>query len=247
MSYARLAEPHSDTAAARPASTSEFEGWWRRQGPWVEPENLRRGGNSGVQLLTQNDEHLAPLYCKRQTGHLYRSLSNPVGRPTILRELQAYTAIARLGIRIPRLIFGGARRHQGQWQALLVTEALSGFVSLDRWYAGTHSAALNEAVLRQLALSLARLHRAHWQHGCCYPKHIFVRAETSATGEAIAEVALIDLEKCRRRLRAATASSRDIAQLARHWGNIPTADLHFLLRSYTSAFRSSRRSSAAGA
>lgn len=43
---------------------------------------------------------------------------------------------------------------------------------------------------------------AHWQHGCLYPKHIFVRVE----GEAI-EVALIDLEKSRRRLTVNKASS----------------------------------------
>lgn len=51
---------------------------------------------------------------------------------------------------------------------------------------------------------------AHWQHGCLYPKHIFVRVE----GEAI-EVALIDLEKSRRRLTVNKASQHDLKQLKR--------------------------------
>jgi hypothetical protein len=140
---------------------------------------------------------------------------------------------------VPRVVFGGARKHQGQWQALLITEALSGFVSLDHWYAGAPAATLNQAILRQLAASLARLHHARWQHGCCYPKHIFVKAETLLTGDAVAEVALLDLEKCRHRLRVANASSRDMAQLARHWGAIPAADLDFLHRSYATAFNAS--------
>ncbi|MCB1631687.1 MAG: phosphotransferase [Pseudomonadales bacterium] len=226
-------------ASTAAAPVSEFQCWWDRQGQWVEPENIRRGGNSGVQLLMQDDPRLPPLYCKRQTGHIYRSLRHPCGQPTILRELQAYEAIARLGIQVPRVVFGGARKHQGQWQALLITEALSGFVSLDHWYAGAPAATLNQAILRQLAASLARLHHARWQHGCCYPKHIFVKAETLLTGDAVAEVALLDLEKCRHRLRVANASSRDMAQLARHWGAIPAADLDFLHRSYATAFNAS--------
>ncbi|MCO2015712.1 InaA protein, partial [Pseudomonas aeruginosa] len=55
-----------------------------------------------------------------------------------------------------------------------------------------------------------RMNLAHWQHGCLYPKHIFVRVE----GEAI-EVALIDLEKSRRRLTVNKASQHDLKQLKR--------------------------------
>ena len=128
-----------------------------------------------MQLL-RREAGKPPLYCKRQTGHTYRTLLHPLGRPTVLRELQAYRAFARLGIRTPRLVYGGARKWQGQWQALLVTEALQDFVSLGQWYADRERAARKESVLRRLAFTLARLHRAGWQHGCCYPKHIFVKA-----------------------------------------------------------------------
>jgi hypothetical protein len=40
-------------ASTAAAPVSEFQCWWDRQGQWVEPENIRRGGNSGVQLLMQ--------------------------------------------------------------------------------------------------------------------------------------------------------------------------------------------------
>ena len=181
--------------AQEQAAADEFDCWWHCTGLWVEPANQRRGGESGVQLLLRRDPARPPMYCKRQTGHLYRTLLHPFGRPTILRELQAYRTLARMGIGTPRLIYGAARRQRGQWQALLVTEALQGFISLEHWYAGNNDTALARAMLRQLAITLARLHLAGWQHGCCYPKHIFVRTWAGENEAPRVEIALLDLEK----------------------------------------------------
>ena len=83
----------SEQALAALPST-EFDRWWHSPGEWVEPANQRRGGESGVCLLQHWDTNRPRLYCKRQSGHLYRSLRHPLGRPTILRELQAYRALA---------------------------------------------------------------------------------------------------------------------------------------------------------
>lgn len=146
-------------------SGSDFDHWWQCSGTWVEPPNQRRGGESGVQLL----QHAGSLlYSKRQHGHLYRSMRHPFGQPTILRELRAYRALYRLGIVTPRIIYCGARKQQNQWQALLVTEALHGFVSLEQWYNAGDRHNTSQPVLRHIAITLARLHRARWQHGCCY-------------------------------------------------------------------------------
>jgi hypothetical protein len=106
-----------------------------------------------VQLLPRGAGE-PPFYCKRQTGHTYRTLLHPFARPTVLRELQAYRVFARLGVRTPRLVYGGVRKWQGQWQALLVTEALQDFVSLGQWYADGGSAVLKETVLYHLASTL---------------------------------------------------------------------------------------------
>lgn len=211
--------------------STEFDRWWHSPGEWVEEANQRRGGESGVRLLHSWDNSRPALYCKRQSGHIHRSLRHPFGRPTILRELEAYRALARLGIRTPNIVYCAARREARQWQALLVTEALRGFISLEQWYAQPMPAAETHNMLRQLALTLARMHIGGWQHGCCYAKHIFVRVR--APGDV--EIALLDLEKSRRRWRSANASRRDLGQLQRHRGEMPDNDLHELLQAYQHA------------
>jgi hypothetical protein len=218
-----------------PLISSTFDRWWHSPGQWVEPANQRRGGESGVRLLQQRSGQ-SPLYCKRQTGHLYRTLLHPFGRPTILRELQAYRAFARIGIQTPNLVYCAARQQDGDWQALLVTEALPGFVSLEQWYASDHATVLNQAVLRQLAVTLARLHLAGWQHGCCYPKHLFVRVQADTGGHGV-RIALLDLEKSRRRWYVKRASQHDLRQLMRHRGAIPQSDLMFFQQAYQQALR----------
>ena len=226
----------TDSAATQTPGT-QFERWWNSPGTWVEPANRRRGGESGVQLLLPRDPSHLPLYCKRQIGHTYRSLLHPFGRPTILRELEAYRALARLGIKTPNLVYCAARHQHDQWQALLVTEALQGFVSLEHWYAQSTAPALKRQVLRQLASTLARLHLACWQHGCCYPKHIFVKLRPSECGEAQIEIALLDLEKSRRRWQVEQASRHDLGQLLRHRGSIPQADVRFVQQAHWQALR----------
>lgn len=219
--------------------TSAFERWWQCQGPWVEPLNQRRDGESGVQrLLPRNPSHPL-LYSKRQTGHLYRSLRYPLGRPTILRELQAYQALAELGVRVPKLVYGSARKHKGQWQALLITQALTGFISLEQWYETEHRAEQSARMLAALADTLARMHRGGWQHGCCYAKHVFIRIEDDGDSSSPrAEIALLDLEKSRRRWRSADASRHDMRQLKRHCGAMPESDWQLLMQTYTATLAS---------
>jgi len=223
--------------ATRPAPGS-FDYWWQRRGHRVEAVNQRRNGVSGVTRLTPLEAGFAPLYCKRQEGHLYRSLRYPLGRPTIWREIAAYHAYARLGVATPRLIYGGVRKignidnPSAGWQALLVTEELSGFVSLEDWYQKTPAVAQSRIVLKAVAAMLARLSRGGWRHGCCYAKHVFVRMMDDGTAQA----ALLDLEKSRRVWSRAlpwrAPDVRDLDQLARHCGAMPAEDLHFLREQY---------------
>jgi len=205
------------------AATDEFETWWQRRGQWVEEANQRRGGQSGVQRLLPLSIELPALYCKRQTGHIFRSLRYPLGRPTVFREALAYQAFARLGIATPRLRYAGIRKQQGQWQALLVTEELSGFVDLHHWYRQSPDKAQRELVLENIAHVLVRLHRAGWRHGCFYDKHLFIHSN--------GKVALLDLEKSRRPLLASRCL-KDLEQLARHSAGMPMEDLRFLQAKY---------------
>lgn len=216
-----------------------FDHFWNQQGEWVEAPNVRRGGESGVQRINGGGGNL--LYAKRQIGHVYRSLFHPFGRPTVLREQDALLALTRLDVGVPQIIFCGAQRDPvHKWRALLVTHALDGFVELDQWYAAgereRHGEALHERILQALAENLARMHKGRWQHGCLYAKHVFVRV-TGEGESAKAEVALLDLEKCRRRLTARSAASHDLKQLRRH-SSFSDSDWGKLVYFYETAFGS---------
>ncbi|UZE22550.1 InaA protein [Pseudomonas sp. B21-056] len=220
-------------------SRSSFDQFWSMQGEWVEEPNVRRGGESGVQRIISKDGEL--FYAKRQTGHIYRSWLHPLGRPTVLREQDALLALTRLDVRVPQLVFCGAQRDPvHKWRALLVTRALEGFEEIEKWYAAggreRHGEAVHDQILRSLADNLARMHRGRWQHSCLYIKHVFVRV--TGEGEAAKpEVALLDLEKCRRRLTARRAASHDMKQLRRH-SSFSDSDWKKLVYLYETAFGS---------
>ncbi|MDN5516299.1 MAG: InaA protein, partial [Pseudomonas sp.] len=90
---------------------------------------------------------------------------------------------------------------------------------------------LNQVMLQRLAVTLARLHLGGWQHGCCYAKHLFVKVR----GDGDVDIALLDLEKSRRRWRASSAARRDLGQLDRHRGAMPEADMRYLRQAYQHA------------
>lgn len=234
--------------ASTTLSPNSLDNWWNLQGEWVEEPNNRRGGCSGVQRIKRDG---SLLYAKKQTGHIYRSISHPLGRPTVLRERDALLGAQKAGVTVPQIVYCQAQRSAEGWRALLVTKALEGFQSLEQWYEDAqrehYSEALHQQLLKEIALSLANLHTARWQHGCLYIKHIFVRI--SGAGDACtAEVALLDLEKCRRRLTSKQAALHDMLQLRRHspWDQTDWQNLisHYQLamgRNFKTLLNASRR------
>ncbi|MBC2655920.1 InaA protein [Pseudomonas sp. MSSRFD41] len=222
------------------APTDRFEYFWNEQGEWVEEPNRRRGGESGVQRLMSGNGR--QLYAKRQVGHIYRSWLHPFGRPTVLREHDALRGLRLLEVTVPELVYCGARRGpEQQWQALLVTAALDGFVEIDNWYAAgereRHGEAFHDQVLQSLATTLARMHKGRWQHGCLYSKHVFVRVDGDGD-QARPRIALLDFEKCRQRLSSKRAAAHDLKQLRRHssWSDTDWEKLYYF---YRTAFGSS--------
>ncbi|SHN11197.1 Lipopolysaccharide kinase (Kdo/WaaP) family protein [Pseudomonas asturiensis] len=217
-----------------------FNHFWSQRGEWVEEPNVRRGGESGVQRVVTDDGQT--FYSKRQTGHIYRSLMHPLGRPTVLRERDALEGLRRLGVVVPEIVFCGAERSEGnEWRALLVTVALDGFEEFDKWVEGggreQYGELLYEQMLNEIGMTLARMHLGRWQHSCLYSKHIFVRVTGEGT-QARAEVALLDLEKGRRRWTAYGAAQHDMRQLKRH-SSFSAADWQKLVYFYQAAFGSS--------
>ncbi len=194
----------------------EFDQWWNTPGAWVEPPNQRRGGTSGVQRHSTPGTNPATLYIKRQHNHTFRSIKYPLGVPTALREQKAIRAIGALGIRVPKIRFCGVRREKTQWQSLLVTEALQGYISLECWLKKNppeiDAYLYHRRMIGAVASTLKRLHSHRWIHGCCYPKHIFVKWHK--TGEP--DIALLDLEKARRRLRIRKFAEKEVDQFLRH-------------------------------
>lgn len=216
------------------APTDCFEYFWNKQGEWVEEPNQRRGGESGVQRIQSSSGGL--LYAKRQIGHIHRSWLYPFGRPTVLREREALQGLRLLDVEVPELVFCGARRGpERQWQALLVTAALEGFMEVDNWYAAggreRHGEAFHDRLLQAVAATLARMHKGRWQHGCLYAKHVFVRVDGEGE-QAQVRVALLDFEKCRQRLSSRRAAAHDLKQLRRHssWNDADWQKLYYFYK-----------------
>jgi tRNA A-37 threonylcarbamoyl transferase component Bud32 len=233
----------ADTHAAGTYDRGTFDraalnAWWQLQGEWVEEPNVRRDGSSGVQRIHDKQGRL--LYAKRQVGHLYRSLRHPLGSPTVLRERAALLGARKAGVNVPEIVYCAAEQGPDGWRGLLITAALDGFQALDEWYAQggreRHGEPQHERLLQEIATNLARLHLARWQHGCLNDKHIFVRI-TGAGEAAQVDVALLDLEKCRRRLTRTQAALHDLRQLKRHsaWNE---ADWQRLIDAYQATFGS---------
>jgi hypothetical protein len=118
----------------------------------------------------------------------------------------------------------------------LITAPLEGFIDIDSWLAQgereRHGESLYATLLQQLGATLARLHRSRWQHGCLYPKHVFIRVLGQGDDTQV-DVALLDLEKSRRRLSQKRAAAHDFKQLRRHssWSEADWDQLRYGYRS----------------
>ncbi|SCW35352.1 MULTISPECIES: lipopolysaccharide kinase InaA family protein [unclassified Pseudomonas] len=191
---------------------ADMDLWLQMPGTWVEAPNLRRGGESGVQRVSTSEHQL--YYRKQQVEHLYYDWRHPFGYPTAMREYNALLQARKLGVRVPRVVYAGCRKQNKRWLALLVTEALHGYTSLEDCYAqGEHERwgePLHCEILRRYGSSLARLNAGRWQHGCLYLKHVFIRVDRRGI-----DIALIDMEKARQRISAKRAARHDLRQVKR--------------------------------
>lgn len=185
---------------------SLFDRLWNLPETWVEPPNHRRGGFSGVIRATFDGQ---PVYIKKQVNHNHRSLRHPLGQPTALREYEAMAIAKQLGVATPVPLFCESKQVGREQRTLLVTQALEGYVSVNDLPWPTASSETS-ALLSAVAQTLAKLHRARWQHSALYPTHIFVKIEQNAI-----RVALLDLEKMHRRLTIKQASRHDVEQFLR--------------------------------
>ena len=169
---------------------ASFEQLWAYEGDWFEPPNRERGGWSGVNFieLTNENGKKQGFYLKRQQGHMRRTWRHPiVGEPTFVREFEIIEHLNQHNVKTPKIVYFGSQ----QTQAVLLTEALQGFVSLDKMQTGFKFSQKIE-LIRQLAYAVRNMHLAGVQHRSLYDKHLFIK-EINSSFEAV----LIDFEKSR--------------------------------------------------
>ncbi|MBM3392730.1 MAG: hypothetical protein FJY34_12285, partial [Betaproteobacteria bacterium] len=158
------------------------------------------------------------IFLKRQENHGTFSLRHPVGGvPTFMREFRRIQHYRACGIPTLEPVYF-AMRHGGKGhRAILATEELTGFVSMEdrvqRWLReGAPARPIRLRYMKAVAALLRKMHDRGIQHNCFFPKHVFVRMRPD--GEVEARV--IDLEKSRWRPHGAICARRDLYSLNHH-------------------------------
>jgi hypothetical protein len=215
-----------------------FETLWQLELPPLDIANESRGGISTAALLTLPDagRDACRLVLKRQRNHQSRNWRHPLrGIPTLQKEFMNIRRFNRGGLATAVPVYFARRSGNEGIRAILMTEYLEGYQSLDScleaW--GRSSGpprGERHAILRQVADLIARMHRAGWQHNCLYPKHLFVTTHLPEP-----DVRLIDLEKAGRRLGARWRMRRDLRALFRRSPFWTPADQAYFMIHYHGA------------
>lgn len=223
-----------------------LETLWDLEAEAVETPNRRRGGWSEVvrHTLPGPGGKSLGLYIKRQCNHVYRSWRHPWrGTPTCVRELKNLLCCRARGVPTATPIYYARRRQGGAACAMLVTEALSGYLSLasllEQWYRPDNATGptARKRAIPAIAGTLRALHQAHLQHNSLYPKHVLVRiVPDRGPGSApTVQARLIDLEQAKRRLLRRTCTLRDLDTLNRRTPQPPRTDRLRFLKAYLGA------------
>ncbi len=195
-----------------------FDRLWKLEADWFEPPNERRGGWSGVSRcdLATPDGGTVGMFLKRQENHITRTPRHPFGMSTFVREMNNILLFKRSSVPALEPIYFAVRRIDGNLRAILCTEALDGYESLEalttRWaHDGFPDRNTRKELMTAVAAVMRQMHQCRIQHNCFYPKHIFVRL----AGDGI-KVRIIDLEKAKVRIHKSFATFRDLYTLNRH-------------------------------
>lgn len=209
-----------------------FQDVWGLQVGWLEQPNQHRGGWSGVSrtklILPQGGEVV--VYLKRQQNFTRRSLRHPFsGEATFEREMVMISRLQHHNIPTLKPVLFGVEEMDDDKRAILMTEELSGYRSLDELVQDGTVQGMSLREKRQLLSALAdvvrRMHAAHIQHRSLYAKHLFVRKNDGY------EVAIIDLEKSRLALLPLISMFSDLITLNyRTDGWSRTSRLYFYLQ-----------------
>ncbi len=198
---------------------ADFESLWSHKAEWFEEPNHRRGGWSGVSRceLFLPEGGTAAIFLKRQENHGTPSLRHPIrGVPTFLREFRRIMQYRSKAIPTLEPVYFGVRNVGKDQRAILITEELRGFVSLEdrvqRWLReGAPSRAIRRRILKAVATLLSDMHSHGIRHSCFFPKHVFIRVNP----DEVVEARVIDLEKSRWRPIKMLCAIHDLYSLSR--------------------------------
>lgn len=215
---------------------SDFDALWKLEAQWFEEPNYRRGGWSGVARceLALPEGGTCAIFLKRQENHVARLWNYPVkGAPTFLREFQHIMHYRNCSIPTIEPVYFGMRRIDGDHRAILISEELTGFVSVEdrvqRWLKeGAPALPVRQRIMQAVAKVLRDMHARGIQHNCFFPKHVFTRINQDGS----VDVRVIDLEKSRWRPFRIFCTIRDLYTLNHHSLCWSRADRLWFLKSY---------------
>lgn len=218
---------------------SGFTDLWRLDSLWVEPPNERRKGISGVVTyeLKVGDGSVQRIFIKRQENHNTRTLKHPIrGIATFFRELNYVQKLQHEGVPVVEVLYYGRALFRSNQQAILVSRALEGYVSLEQWfscYEERKDPIRVRSVLQAVVNAIKPMHQKGVCHGSLYGKHVLVRpsADGDTAGSEV-DVCLIDLEKARISIFHNRIIEKDLSQLLRHTKGMTQEEAHTLVDLY---------------
>jgi tRNA A-37 threonylcarbamoyl transferase component Bud32 len=191
--------------------------------PFYESVNHRRGGWSGVSRISCAG---TTYYIKRQQAHSYREPRRGFLRtPTLRREYRNMLRLKSIRVRTPEITRFAAQGEDGY----MITRELKGYINLEE-YLRCMPVAGRANLMRSIAATLLRMHRAYLHHGCLYGKHVMISTTLPL------RVALLDMEKLRMTIRRSHSAAKDIGQLVRHTEGLQPQDEQVICNYYASVF-----------
>jgi len=187
-----------------------FDSWWTLNLEPVDEGNFDRGGWSTVCRFEREN---SVFYVKRQSNHLtYKPGMFRLRVPTLKAEFDKINWYHEKEIPCLDVVYFGWRKVQGEYQAVLVTEALINYHPLDKILASNSgiTSTKKQEIARSVGRAISKLHDAGIEHRNLYAKHIFVRYVDKAC-----HVRLIYLESSRPMMGLRHRKLRDLETLSR--------------------------------
>lgn len=192
-----------------------FDDLWKQPMQSVEEGNYRK---TGAQSEVSRWHH---VYVKKQQNYTTRLSRWFIPKAVCGREFENIIAWQQLDI--PTLDVLYFHQEPLARRAILVTQALDDYQSLESWLAKTTDLTLRAKVFTRVAHLLADIHKKGWYHHCFFPKHLYVHNDNPEI------IRVIDLEKARKQIHTMRRDVSEICAFYRRcvWAN-PKEGLAFM-------------------